>query len=239
MTQEYLRLENGMIIGDPASFFPSLPGLKELIDLYEDLDLEASRFKKAAGLDCLKACGECCKPAKAQIEASVFECLPLSIHLWKVGEAESFLQRIASNGVQNICVLYNAKNSPLLSSGCEHYAWRPLLCRLFGFSAVLDKHGHPRIALCRAIKEANPQTEDRINQEWARGLPPMIIPHWAQKVSSLNPHLGAKRHPINQAVRLALERVGFQVHLLQGEGNEHGGGREEDSKENVVENRSY
>jgi Fe-S-cluster containining protein len=228
-----------MIIGDPAAFFPIFPGLKELIGLYKDLDEEASRFKKAAALDCLKFCKKCCTPDKAQIEASVFECLPLSIHLWKRGKAESYLQRIASDGEKNLCVLYSADHSPSPASGCKHYPWRPLLCRLFGFSAVLDKHGHPRIALCRTIKDADPQAEDRINQKIARELRPMIIPHWARQASSLNPHLGQERHPINQAVRLALEKVGLQLHLLQNGGEKGRGAGQEDSKENPAENRSY
>lgn len=228
-----------MIIGDPAALFPIFPGLKELIGLYKDLDEEASRFKKAAALDCLKFCKKCCTPDKAQIEASVFECLPLSIHLWKRGKAESYLQRIASDGEKNLCVLYSADHSLSPASGCKHYPWRPLLCRLFGFSAVLDKHGHPRIALCRTIKDADPQIEDRINQKIARELRPMIIPHWARQASSLNPHLGQERHPINQAVRLALEKVGLQLHLLQNGGEKGRGAGQEDSKENPAENRSY
>lgn len=228
-----------MIIGDPAALFPIFPGLKELIGLYKDLDEEASRFKKAAALDCLKFCKKCCTPDKAQIEASVFECLPLSIHLWRRGKAESYLQRIASDGEKNLCVLYSADHSLSPASGCKHYPWRPLLCRLFGFSAVLDKHGHPRIALCRTIKDADPQIEDRINQKIARELRPMIIPHWARQASSLNPHLGQERHPINQAVRLALEKVGLQLHLLQNGGEKGRGAGQEDSKENPAENRSY
>ena len=228
-----------MIIGDPAGFFLIFPGLKELIELYKELDEEARRFKKATGLDCLKFCKKCCTPGKAQIEASVFECLPLSIHLWERGEAELFLQRIASDEARNLCVLYNADDSPLPASGCKHYPWRPLLCRLFGISAVLDKHGHPRMALCRAIKDADPQAEERINKELTRGLKAMIIPHWAKKACSLDPHLGRKRHPINQAVRLALERVGFQLYLLQSGGNENFGVGKEDFKENRVGNRSY
>jgi len=228
-----------MIVGDPAAFFRIFPGLKELIGLYKDLDEEASRFKKAAALDCLKFCKKCCTPDKAQIEASVFECLPLSIHLWRRGKAESYLQRIASDGEKNLCVLYSADHSLSPASGCKHYPWRPLLCRLFGFSAVLDKHGHPRIALCRTIKDADPQIEDRINQKIARELRPMIIPHWARQASSLNPHLGQERHPINQAVRLALEKVGLQLHLLQNGGEKGRGAGQEDSKENPAENRSY
>jgi len=228
-----------MIFGDLFSLTPAFPGLKELIELYKELDLEAERFKKVSGLDCVKRCKQCCTPERAQIEASVFECLPLGIHLWKLGEADSFLQRISSGEAKNLCGLYNADDSALSASGCKHYAWRPLLCRLFGFSAVLDKHGQPRMALCRALKDADPQAEDWTNRNLARGLKPMILPHWAEKVSSLNPHLGQKRHPINLALRFALERVGFYTYLLQAGGDKSPGKEQEGVKENLVEKRYY
>jgi len=136
-------------------------------------------------------------------------------------------------------MLYNADHSPLPASGCKHYSGRPLLCRLFGFSAVLEKHDHPRIALCRTIKDADLHAADRINQEIARGLKPMIIPPWARQASSLNPRLGQERYPINQAVRLALEKVGLQLQLLQNGGDKNRGAGQEDFKGNPFENRSY
>ncbi len=68
-----------MIIGDLAGFFPTFPGLKELTELYKELNLEADRFKRAAGLACVEWCKKCCNPEKAQIEACVFECLPLAV----------------------------------------------------------------------------------------------------------------------------------------------------------------
>jgi hypothetical protein len=97
----------------------------------------------------------------------------------------------------------------------------------------------PRIALCRTIKDAASHAEDRINQKIARGLRPMIIPHWARQASSLNPHLGPERHPINQAVRLALEKVGLQLHLLQNGGDKNRARDKKILKESLSENRSY
>jgi Fe-S-cluster containining protein len=228
-----------MTIVDPAAFCSLFPGLSELVELYRELDREIARFKKAAALDCLEFCRACCTVAEEQIEVSIFECLPVSLHLWGRGEGESYLQRIAANGGNNRCVLYTPGNSLLPDWGCAQYAWRPLLCRLFGFSSVLDKHGRPRIALCRAIKEEDPQAESRVNQKIAGGLEPMIIRHWAEKASSLNPHLGRRRHPINQSLRLALEKVGFQAHLLQAEGGEKQGPDQEEFKENPAEDRFY
>jgi Fe-S-cluster containining protein len=226
-----------MTVADPAVFCSFFPGLKELGELYRDMDREIERFKKAAALDCPEFCKKCCAATEERIEVSVFECLPLSIHLWGRGEAESILARIAAGDEKSLCVLRNPADSFAPAWGCALYAWRPLLCRLFGFSAVLDKRGHPRIALCRAIKDADPGAESRAAQKIASGLKPVVLPHWAERISSLNPHLGRKRYPINQALRLALEKVGLRACLLREEG-----GRERQAdkfKENTAEKRFY
>lgn len=206
-----------LAISDPAAFFPYFPGLSELIELYHELDREIARFKETAALNCPEFCSKCCTVAEEQIEVSLFECLPLSLHLWGCGEGDFCLQRIA-RGENDLCVLYTPGGSPLPAWGCAHYAWRPLLCRLFGFSSVLDKQGRPRMVLCRTIKEGDPHAESRINQQIAGGLESIIIPYWAEKASSLNPGLGRKRYPINQALKLALEKVGLQAQLFQGSG---------------------
>lgn len=228
-----------MTAADPAAFSSFFPGLKELVELYQELDREVDRFKKAAGLDCLEFCKKCCAATEERIEVSVFECLPLSIHLWGRGEAESLLGRIAAGDEKSLCVLRSAADSFAPAWGCALYAWRPLLCRLFGFSAVLDKRGHPRIALCRAVKDADPGAESRTTQKIISGLKPVVLSHWAEKASSLNPHLGRKRYPINQALRLALEKVGFRDYLLQEEGGEERERQPEKFKETPAEERFY
>ena len=148
---------------DQAACFSLFSGLKELLELYEDLDRQIDQFKNAAGLDCIRYCHKCCATEGKKIEVSAFECLPMAIHLWQAGKAEFFLQRIAEANIKDPCVLYSADHSRPNEWGCEYYPWRPLICRLFGFSAILDKRGEAKIALCRAIKEADPDAERRIN----------------------------------------------------------------------------
>jgi hypothetical protein len=70
-----------------------------------------------------------------------------------------------------------------------------------------------------------------------RGLGSLIIPHWAWKASSLNPHLGQRRYPINTALGMALEKVGLRLELLKGSGGRKGLPGAEDSKGNPAENR--
>ena len=105
-----------MTSADPAAFCSLFPGLSELAELYRELDREIARFKRAVALDCPEFCRTCCTAAEEQIEVSVFECLPVSLHLWGRGEGESCLQRIAANGGNNLCVLYT-RGTPFCRTG--------------------------------------------------------------------------------------------------------------------------
>jgi uncharacterized protein len=207
---------------DPTLSFSFFPGLRELTELYAELDRQTAQFKKGAELDCPKYCQKCCTPERAKIEASAFECLPLAVHLWRQGEAEFYLQEIAESREGDPCVLHNPNHLRGDSWGCNHYAWRPLICRLFGFSATLDKRGGKRIALCRSLKETDPEAEKRASRRMAEGLQVPILADGARKASFLDPHFGEKRHPINQGLKIALEKVGLRSHLLEGENDSKG-----------------
>jgi Fe-S-cluster containining protein len=189
--------------------------LKELTELYEELDREIAQFKITAELDCIKFCHKCCATEGGKIEVSAFECLPLSIHLWQTEKAEIYLQKIGEANIKDPCVLYNVDRPRPDEWGCKYYPRRPLICRLFGFSAILDKRGEPKIALCRPIKEADPEAEKRINQRIAQGLKAPVLSHLARKASFLNPNLGQRRYPMNQGLKIALERLGFQYDLIK------------------------
>ena len=190
------------------------PGLKELIDLYGEIDSRIEEFKGAAGLKCLPFCKACCSSLLGEIEASVFECLPLGVHLWQTGDAELILRELDQAGSDHPCPLCTPDDTPPASWGCRFYRWRPLICRLFAFSAVLDKHGRAKIALCRTLKELEPDAEDRINRQIRQGLKIPVIPHLAQKAFSLNPSLGQRRYPFRLSLKHAIERIGLRLRLL-------------------------
>ncbi len=191
-----------------------LPELKELVDFYREIDSLTDTFKEASGLKCVPFCKACCSSPRAEIEASVFECLPLSIYLWQIGEAEFLIQELERKDSSHPCILCDTDEHAPASWGCEFYEWRPLVCRLFGFSAVLDKHGRTKIALCRPIKEAHPGAEERINRMIQEGLRVPIIPHLAQAASSLSPSLGRKRYPFHLALKLSLEMIGLRLRFV-------------------------
>jgi hypothetical protein len=91
-----------MTIGDPIAFFPS-SRLKELNELYKDLDEEASRFKSRRS-DCLRFCKKCCALTRPKSKLELNS--PLSLHLWKLGKWIT-CKELPGWGKES-CVLYNA-----------------------------------------------------------------------------------------------------------------------------------
>lgn len=200
----------------------SYEGLSELLKIYSQLDSMIADFKSRTGLDCIKRCRKCCGTPARNIEVSVLEVLPLSICLWQKGEADYWLRKTYENGNDKPCVLYEENPSVLSESGCRAYTWRPLICRLFGFSAVLDKQGSPVISLCKHLKETEEGLESRIQSMVNSGTNIPVNSHFAQRVSFINPALGQIRYPINEAIRLALENVGFRIALLSNSCDDEG-----------------
>jgi Fe-S-cluster containining protein len=197
----------------------SFEGLEALLAFYREVDTVTNEFKKQGKVDCLRSCRECCRTSAANIEVSVFEFLPLSIHLWQTGKAEFWLARAAAAAPDSPCVLLNENALFQPEGGCRFYAWRPLLCRLFGFSAVEDKYGQPVISLCRRITQKNPGLRERLQAQVESGLPVPINSSYARRVSLLNPALGQTRYPINKALLLALETTGFRLALAGEDGH--------------------
>ena len=199
----------------------SFEGLEDLIALYREVDTATDNFKKQGQVDCLASCRECCRTPAANIEVSIFEFLPLSIHLWQTGKAEFWLARAAEAAPDSPCVLLNENTLLQPEGGCRFYAWRPLLCRLFGFSAVENKYGQPNISLCRRITQENPGLRERLQALVEGGLPVPINSLYARRLSLLNPALGQTRYPINKALLLALETTGFRLALMGEDGYPH------------------
>jgi Fe-S-cluster containining protein len=192
---------------------PSFHGFDRLWEVYGEIDSLIASFKRSAGYDCLKDCRKCCETPAKNVEASIFEMLPLSIRLWQKGEAESWLRKIKETNSESPCVFYDGPPSRQRAGSCRAYAWRPLVCRLFGFSATTNKYGKLLLALCRHRKKTDPNLEDRIQGLIERGLKIPINSHYAHKVSLINPFLGLFRYPIHEALGRALEMVGFRITL--------------------------
>jgi len=192
----------------------SFAELEKLQEVYGEIDERVALFQKLTGLRCLPNCRKCCETAKT-VEVSILEMLPLAQSLWERGEAESLLERLKGIDEDHPCVLLDRSPSPDKKGGCTHYSLRPLICRLFGFSALRDKHGNPRIALCRPLKDQDPSWENRINEKIQNGLPVPIIPDFSMKAAMIHPSLGQRRYPINYSLKEALEIIGQRLIFIK------------------------
>ena len=172
--------------------------------LFSKTDQDIIRFHAASGLHCLAGCGACC--TKPDIEATALEFLPFAYRSFKEGKAHALLDKLKEHG-STICLLY-APSSPDKKSGkCSQYVFRGLICRLFGFSAMKDKHGQPSLVTCSRIKE-NQKTEyaNAINMLKAGSSVP-VMSNYYSRLMQIDLELGAKFYPINEALRRAVESV--------------------------------
>ena len=190
------------------------PGLDQLFEVYADLEQRIAAFKRGTGIDCLEKCTHCCATAKF-VEASIFEMLPLSIHFWEEGRAQEILEKLEGIHPEVPCILLNPHPSDELSGGCSYYRFRPLICRLFGFSARVDKNGRPAIALCSPLKEFHSGIVERVDQKIREDFPFPLMPDFSRKVAMIDPQLGQEKYPVNIALLEALELVGHKIHFLK------------------------
>jgi Fe-S-cluster containining protein len=171
------------------------------------IDEETKAFRALTGLQCPPGCGACCQ--NPEVEATSLEMLPIARELWQSGELGEWMERVEAVDGKGVCVFYQPDALISGNGRCGIYAWRPSLCRLFGFAAIVNKQGEPELAACKKHKEIMPEVVERAQAAIENGLP---VPHFADfsmQLSNLDPHLGRERLPINQALKMAIERVGL------------------------------
>jgi Fe-S-cluster containining protein len=181
--------------------------------LYDEMDHEACRLRVATGLDCPPGCGACCHSTCLRI--TPLEMLPAAQVLFTRGEAEHWLARVAAAASPR-CVFFVPDAVVADNGRCLIYPWRPVLCRLFGWAAVLDKRGKPVLAVCRRIKELAPETSAAARRAVSAGLGAPVLPAFACRVYGVYPRLGELRLPVNEALAAALEWVGLRQSLGSG-----------------------
>lgn len=197
--------------------------VKEVKKIYRILDAEVLQFKKENCLKCLRFCSYCCE--KADIGATVLEFLPLAHHLYNEHLCEEYLAKLKETetlpGYKHTCTLLTFPdkkiNAEKINAGrCLTYKWRPLLCRLFGFAAVLDKNSRPELVTCANIKQKYNKNYEKTVQALAKidttnaiektyKIP--IMKNYYMMLYGIDISLGQTYYPLNTALRMAIETV--------------------------------
>lgn len=185
---------------------------RQVMTVYNSLDKQIKKFVKVSKLKCIPKCGQCCETAK--VEASVLEFLPLAFRLWQKKKAEYWLEKLSAMNdlegtLKSVCVFYQAHPVIPGQGRCSVYPWRGLLCRLFNFSARYNKNRELELIICQLLRNSNPELINKIERMAAEGLSVPVMRDYSFQIYNIYPYLGDKQYPVNEAVKTALEIIGF------------------------------
>ena len=178
-----------------------------IISAYKGFDRAISSFQSVTGLHCPDGCSSCCM--SRQVEASILELLPLALEIYSRRDEEDVIRSIQEKEKEQDlrCVLL--LREPLLDvkGSCSYYDFRPLLCRLFGFALRKNKYNRPEFSPCNIIRSIDPAGVKRAEIAVSEGLKCVIYPEAFMRIASINPDLGYRLLPINQALKGAIEHL--------------------------------
>lgn len=176
----------------------------------ERADVATRAFAARTGLACPPGCGACC--LSPHVEASVAELRPLAAALVAQGRAEEVLARVAALEAagEARCALYEPAPDDPRRGRCGAYELRPLVCRLYGFSARRDRAGAPELVACRTMRAAAPDAVARAAAAVAEA--PLMGDH-AHALAADAPGEDGRRLPIDRALRRALEAALLRARL--------------------------
>src|SRR4051794_2512683 len=95
---------------------------QDLLKIYDEMGKSFADYQKASGLHCLEGCGRCC--VNPEVEASVFEMIPLALRMYDEGRLEEWLDKL-ENPPQDHCMLFQAHSDDLTLGQCGAYKERP------------------------------------------------------------------------------------------------------------------
>jgi Fe-S-cluster containining protein len=168
------------------------------------------QYQRDRGLFCRSGCGECC--LHPGIEATVLEMLPLAFNLLHEGKAESTLDALQTHDLAG-CFFYSRHSEDGKQGQCSVYMKRPGICRLFGAAGYNGREGEVQLSVCKNIKADYPQAlQDTIIA--LESDPPPMIRNGKEQIRQIDYELGGLNYPINEAMKLALEKVLFEQYYL-------------------------
>lgn len=180
--------------------------IARIMDVYAQIDKQVAAYQLLTGLRCPNGCGICC--IDAEVYTSRMEMLPAAHELLLRGEAQPWLERIQSDGLAGLCVFYR-KHDIENTGHCDLYAFRPSVCRLFGFSSVRNRTGQRILSTCKRLKTESPHDVAKASehQDEAPGLS-----QYSSLLMGFDPSAN-RLMPINDALRQAILMLGLQMQM--------------------------
>ena len=135
--------------------------------------------------------------------------LPLALKLWSTREGDRWLEKLNMPGSTNRCVFFYPQKKNPHRGRCQAYELRPLICRLFGFSFTKNKQGDTVYGGCKVINRADPRLKTRVKELLGRDPRFLTMTDLSIRLCGLGTARDHELIPINQAAKIALEKIGF------------------------------
>jgi len=177
--------------------------------LFGDLEKEMNSFKSETGLHCIQNCGFCC--TRPNVMASSTEFLPLAWALYKENTASQYLDHLELSPI-SLCPIFMSLKTSEHAGFCGNYKNRGLVCRLFGYSAMVNKHGLPELSTCKLIKEQQTDQYNETVEKMKNGMKIPVYSNYYRRLSNIDPDQAIVMLPIKEAIRKAIERVLWYQH---------------------------
>lgn len=181
------------------------------LQLYSEVDAATGALAAHTGLRCPDGCARCCQ--SPHIHASVADMMPIAEATLEAGAADALWDR-AGAAEDAPCILLEPRGPGL--GACSVYDLRPMVCRLFGFAAVRGRDGLPELSVCAVHAAEHPDLATRARNMVTAGLDAPLFVEMQERSASLDPGAAAL-HPINRALRLAIERAVMRTRYGSGE----------------------
>ena len=184
--------------------------VEEVEKVFEELDAHLQKTAGQSGIKCPDFCGMCCR--KIDIEASPIEFMPLAAWLYKTGRVDEFLERL-DHPKHPWCACFDPEATLRGEWGCQYYEHRGLICRLFGFGFRLNRESLPVLVTCKIMKNTQAEAVAKAGIMAAQNPEEMpIFSHYFMRLLAIDPDLAVPQMPINDAIRIAIEK--FYFHYL-------------------------
>jgi uncharacterized protein len=170
-----------------------------LHQIYLDADAAVETWKDDCAVRCPEACGKCCEGFEPDVLPA--EAIYLAAILARDGSALFDSIDFTSSG--KTCLFFDPENP----FHCRIYEGRPLVCRLFGYTGVLDKNGEVSFRLCRHISSRGERIFGEAELRRDFGALPPVMSRFSAMLVSLDPEGASSRLPIRVAAPLAAGKV--------------------------------
>jgi len=175
--------------------------MQQLAALYEEIEAQTTRFRQEFSIFCGAGCGTCCEHFNPDITA--LEASLVAAYLLLDEQKRPLIERLYNEGADDgPCPLYDPE-SPF---HCTVYEVRPLICRLFGASASLDKGGKAVFRRCKY------NSEETMPALISFDRPVATLQSYSYALRSLD---GRDVDLLSSQVRMLVEQLQFLISLLE------------------------